>query len=123
MQFDIHGDMREAPQDSHDLIVLLLPQDAQHAASVGVLEAHQVLQGPHFVLVRRTKVTARTTVPLTTNYYNLCVLVDRHSLQLPSLRCSSGGAPLQSEAAAGEEIWTPAAPARSSASASCSSLW
>lgn len=45
------------------------------------------------------------------------------SLQLPSLSCSSGDAPPQSEAAAEVQIWTPADPARSSASASCSSLW
>lgn len=34
LQFDTHGDMWEAAQDSHDLIVLLLLQRSQHAASV-----------------------------------------------------------------------------------------
>ena len=34
LKFDIHGDVREAPQYSHDLVVLLFPQEAQHAAPV-----------------------------------------------------------------------------------------
>lgn len=53
LQFGIHGDVREAAQHCHDLIVLLLPQEAQHAASVRVLETHQVLKGPDFILKRR----------------------------------------------------------------------
>lgn len=53
LQFGIHGDVREAAQHCHDLIVLLLPQEAQHAASVRVLETHQVLKGPNFILKRR----------------------------------------------------------------------
>lgn len=52
LQFGIHVDVREAAQHSHDLVVLLLPQEAQHAASVGVLETHQVLEAPNFVLER-----------------------------------------------------------------------
>lgn len=43
LQFGFHGDVRETAQDGHDLIVLLLSQETQHAASVRVLEAHEVL--------------------------------------------------------------------------------
>lgn len=53
LQLDIHGDVREAAQHSHDLIVLLLPKETQHAASVRVLQTHKVLQGPHLILQRR----------------------------------------------------------------------
>lgn len=52
LQFGIHGDVREAAQHSHDLIILLLPQEPQHAASVRVLETHQVLEAPNFILER-----------------------------------------------------------------------
>lgn len=55
LQFGIHGDVREAAQHSHDLIILLLSQETQHAASVGVLETHQVLETPYFILERRGK--------------------------------------------------------------------
>lgn len=57
LQFSIHGDVREAAQHSHDLVILLLPQEPQHAASVRVLETHQVLQAPNFVLERGGQVT------------------------------------------------------------------
>ena len=50
LQFGFHGDVREAPQHGDDLIVLLLDQEAQHAASLRVLQTHQVLQAPHLVL-------------------------------------------------------------------------
>lgn len=53
LQFGIHGDVREAAQHGHDLIVLLLPQETQHAASVRVLKTHQVLEAPDFILERR----------------------------------------------------------------------
>ena len=50
LQFGFHGDVREAPQHGDDLVVLLLDQEAQHAASLRVLQTHQVLQAPHLVL-------------------------------------------------------------------------
>ena len=50
LQFRIHGYVREAAQHGHDLIVLLLPQETQHAASVRVLETHKVLKAPNFIL-------------------------------------------------------------------------
>lgn len=53
LQFSIHGDVREAAQHSHDFIVLLLPQETQHAASVRILETHQVLQTSNLVLDTR----------------------------------------------------------------------
>lgn len=43
LQFGVHGDVREAAQHRQDLVVLLLPQETQHAASVRVLETHQIL--------------------------------------------------------------------------------
>lgn len=52
LQFGIHGDVREAAQHSHDLIILLLAQEPQHAASVRVFETHQVLEAPDFILER-----------------------------------------------------------------------
>lgn len=52
LQFGIHGDVREAAQHSHDLIVLFLSQDTQHVASVRVFETHQVLEAPNFILQR-----------------------------------------------------------------------
>lgn len=50
LQFSIHCDVREAAQHSHDFIVLLLPQETQHTASVRILETHQVLQASNLVL-------------------------------------------------------------------------
>jgi len=59
LQFGDHGDVREAAQHSKDLIVLLLPQETQHAASVGVLEADQVLEAPNFILEKRRQIIHR----------------------------------------------------------------
>lgn len=50
LQFGVHGDVGEAAQHGNDLIVLVLAQVAQHIAPLRVLEAHQVLQRPNFVL-------------------------------------------------------------------------
>ena len=50
LQFGIHSDAREAAQYRQDLIILLLPQETQHAASVRVLQTHQVLKAPNFIL-------------------------------------------------------------------------
>lgn len=52
LQFGIHCDVREAAQHSHHLVILLLPQESQHVAPVRVLETHQVLEGPNFILER-----------------------------------------------------------------------
>lgn len=65
LQFGIHCDVREAAQHGHDLVILLLPQDSQHVAPVWVLETHQVLEGPNFILERQGQtLTARTIKPL-----------------------------------------------------------
>lgn len=53
LQFGIHGDVREAAQHSHDLFILLLPQETQHAASVRVLKTHQVLEASDLILKTR----------------------------------------------------------------------
>lgn len=50
LQLGVHGDVGEAAQHGHDLIVLLLPQGAQHVSPVRVLVAHQVLQCSDFIL-------------------------------------------------------------------------
>lgn len=95
LQFSIHGDVREASQHSHDFIVFLLPQETQHAASVRILETHQVLQASNLVLYTRGIIMYRFwTVKAQ------CMYTYVNTLQLPSWRCSSGGAPPQSGAAA-----------------------
>lgn len=120
LQFGIHGDVREAAQHGHDLIVLFLPQEPQHAAPVGVLETHQVLKAPNFILKRRRWIVCKPLNHSSTMH----VRTYGHAAgMVPSWRCSSGGAPPQSGAAAEVETLTPADLALSSGSVSYNSLW
>lgn len=53
LKFGFHVDIGEAPEDRHDLIILLLPEESQHVSPVRVLQTDQILQRPHLILKMR----------------------------------------------------------------------
>lgn len=50
LKFSFHVDIGEAPEDRHDLIILLLPKESQHVSPVRVFQTDQILQRPHLIL-------------------------------------------------------------------------
>lgn len=51
LKFGFHGNVREASEDCYNFVILLLTQKPQHVPPVRVLQTHQVLNAPYFILM------------------------------------------------------------------------